>query len=47
MFFIEKNKYKILKAVVIILMIPYVYIIVNTIFQIGRIIGSIVRIKMG
>lgn len=47
MFFIKKNKVKILKLIVGILAIPYIYIIVNSIFYVGRIIGSVVRIKMG
>ena len=47
MSFIKENKKKILKIILIIISIPYVYIIINTIFQIGKYVGSIARIKMG
>lgn len=47
MSFIKNNKMKILTLIIAIISIPYIYIIINVIFQLGRVIGNIVRIKMG
>lgn len=47
MSFIKENKVKIMKIIILIISIPYVYIIMNAIFELGRIVGSIARINMG
>ena len=47
MLFIKENKYKIINLLIGVLAIPYIYIIINTIFTLGKIIGNIVRIKIG
>ena len=47
MSFIKENRKKIIKLILLILSLPYLYIIINTIYQIGRILGTITRIKLG
>ena len=47
MSFIKENKKTILKLLILLLSLPYLYIIINTIFIIGKYIGTITRIKIG